>query len=119
MSCLMERLGTEMMSEECETALLQMQYFVARDYKLDSKLYRGCREDAARLCHAKRAWADSPASTDPERGVLVLPCLYRYTLPLNNSKFKVCHFTSFMGKKIMQDVERFFFFFFNRIPLEM
>lgn len=40
MSCLMEKLGTNYMSTECEIALMQIQYFVARDFKLDPQLYR-------------------------------------------------------------------------------
>lgn len=44
MSCLMEKLGTNYMTEDCETALLQIQYFVARDFKLDPQLYRNCKE---------------------------------------------------------------------------
>ncbi|XP_049951626.1 Golgi apparatus protein 1 [Schistocerca serialis cubense] len=78
LSCLMEKLGTDHMNEACETALLQIQYFVARDFKLDPQLFRNCREDAARLCHAKRFWIDADGQMDPERGPLVLPCLYRY-----------------------------------------
>lgn len=90
MSCLMEKLGTDFMNEPCETALLQIQYFVARDFKLDPQLYRACREDAISLCHAKRGWrADGPAAMDPERGPLVLPCLYRYA-DHPQPKLKVC-----------------------------
>uniref|UniRef100_U5EST3 Putative golgi apparatus protein cysteine-rich fibroblast growth factor receptor n=1 Tax=Corethrella appendiculata TaxID=1370023 RepID=U5EST3_9DIPT len=80
MSCLMEKLGTNYMTQQCETALLQIQYFVARDFKLDPQLYRNCREDAVRLCRAKKNWADIDSSQmlDPERGPLILPCLHRY-----------------------------------------
>ncbi|KAJ4442010.1 hypothetical protein ANN_11874 [Periplaneta americana] len=77
MSCLMDKLGTDAMTSACEAALLQIQYFVARDYKLDPQLYRECQDDAVHLCHAKKAWDDS-GQMDPERGPLVLPCLYRY-----------------------------------------
>lgn len=40
MSCLMEKLGTNFMRPDCEIALMQIQYFVARDFKLDPQLYR-------------------------------------------------------------------------------
>lgn len=40
MSCLMEKLGTNYMVPDCEIALMQIQYFVARDFKLDPQLYR-------------------------------------------------------------------------------
>lgn len=39
-NCLMEKLGTKYMTEKCEIALLQIQYFIARDFKLDPQLYR-------------------------------------------------------------------------------
>lgn len=76
MSCLMEKLDTEVMTEECETPLRQLQHFIARDYKLDPPLYKACREAAIKYCSAKSVWASSPLSTDPERGPLILPCLY-------------------------------------------
>lgn len=40
MSCLMEKIGTNYMVPECEMALMQIQYFIARDFKLDPQLYR-------------------------------------------------------------------------------
>ncbi|KAI5635405.1 cysteine rich repeat domain-containing protein [Phthorimaea operculella] len=77
MSCLMEKLGTALMSTECETALLQIQYFISRDFKLDPPLYKACKYDAVTQCKAKLQWADvneHPSEKDP----LVLPCLYNY-----------------------------------------
>ncbi|XP_055546541.1 Golgi apparatus protein 1 isoform X1 [Wyeomyia smithii] len=79
MSCLMEKLGTNFMNAECESALLQIEYFVARDFKLDPQLYRNCKDDAIRFCKAKKTWADlDSAQMDPDRGPLILPCLHRY-----------------------------------------
>ncbi|XP_055609090.1 Golgi apparatus protein 1-like isoform X1 [Uranotaenia lowii] len=79
MSCLMEKLGTNFMNADCESALLQIQYFVARDFKLDPQLYRNCKDDAIKFCRAKKTWADlDTAQMDPERGPLILPCLHRY-----------------------------------------
>lgn len=40
MSCLMDKIGTKFMMADCETALMQIQYFVARDFKLEPQLYR-------------------------------------------------------------------------------
>lgn len=76
-SCLMDNIGADHMTDECEDALIQIQYFVARDFKLDPQLYRACMVDASRLCHASRTWEDKD-SYDPGNGPLVLPCLYRY-----------------------------------------
>lgn len=78
MSCLMEKLGTDHMTEACEAALLQIQYFIARDFSLDPQLYQECHDNAVQFCHAKKDWADDSGQMDPERGPLVLPCLYRY-----------------------------------------
>ncbi len=33
MDCLMHTVGTDKMTEECEAALMQVQYFMARDFK--------------------------------------------------------------------------------------
>ncbi|XP_015515645.1 Golgi apparatus protein 1 [Neodiprion lecontei] len=77
-SCLMDKLGTTIMTVECEAALVQIQYFVARDFKLDPQLYRACRADANHFCNAKKSWTADGTQTDRERGAYVLPCLYRY-----------------------------------------
>ncbi|XP_017773865.1 PREDICTED: Golgi apparatus protein 1 [Nicrophorus vespilloides] len=77
MSCLMDNIGADHMTEECEDALIQIQYFVARDFKLDPQLYRSCREDATRLCHASKDW-ENKNPYDTNNGPLILPCLYRY-----------------------------------------
>lgn len=91
-SCLMENLGTNRMIEACETALVQIQYFVARDYKLDPQLYRACRADAVHFCHAKSVWASD--GMDPERGPLILPCLYRYAYHPQKNMTVSCFFFS-------------------------
>lgn len=79
MSCLQDRIGTKYMKPDCEIALKQINYFVARNFKLDPQLYRSCKEDAVHLCHAKKNWADISASDkmDPDREPLILSCLYR------------------------------------------
>ncbi|XP_061387382.1 Golgi apparatus protein 1-like, partial [Musca vetustissima] len=78
MSCLMEQLGTPAMTPDCEHSLLLIQYFVARDFKLDPQLYKHCHDDAIKYCHAKKQWDDvADIQMDPERGPLILPCLHR------------------------------------------
>lgn len=76
-SCLMDNIEKDHMTEECENALMQIQYFVARDFKLDPQLYQNCHEDANRLCHASKDWDDNRFNHDPSNAPLVLPCLYR------------------------------------------
>ncbi|XP_017001881.2 Golgi apparatus protein 1 isoform X1 [Drosophila takahashii] len=78
MSCLVEHIGTPVMLPECEQALLIIEYFVARDFKLDPQLYKHCRDDAVKYCRAKRQWDDAQnIQMDPERGPMILPCLHR------------------------------------------
>lgn len=79
MSCLMEKISTQYMTESCKQALLQIQYFISRDFKLDPQLYRACKRDAVKFCRAKKNWADTDGNNemDPERGPLILPCLHR------------------------------------------
>lgn len=76
MSCLMDNIGADHMTEECEDALIQIQYFIARDFKLDPQLYRACKDDATRLCHSGVNYEDT-AQQSPTYGPHVLPCLYR------------------------------------------
>ncbi|EDW18737.1 Golgi apparatus protein 1 isoform X2 [Drosophila mojavensis] len=78
MSCLIEHIGTTAMRPECEQALLIIEYFVARDFKLDPQLYKHCRDDAVKYCRAKHQWDDiEDVQMDPERGPMILPCLHR------------------------------------------
>ncbi|CAG9784595.1 unnamed protein product [Diatraea saccharalis] len=77
MSCLMEKLGTVLMSSECEAALLQIQYFISRNFKLDPQLYKACKYDAVTQCKAKLHWADVNEQQS-EKDPLILPCLYNY-----------------------------------------
>lgn len=77
MSCLMEKLGTDLMNPECETALLQIQFFISRDIRLDPQLFKACKFDAVTQCKARLQWADINEHQD-QKDPLVLPCLYNY-----------------------------------------
>lgn len=89
MSCLKDKIGTKYMKPDCELALKQINYFVARNFKLEPQLYRHCKEDAIRICHAKKTWADvNTDQMDPDREPLILPCLYRYMYS-NNAEKKI------------------------------
>ncbi|XP_066541747.1 Golgi apparatus protein 1b [Hoplias malabaricus] len=74
LSCLMEHLYTEKMVEDCEHRLLELQYFISRDWKLDPILYRKCQNDASRLCHA-HGWNETNELMPPGA---VFSCLYRH-----------------------------------------
>ncbi|GAB0195687.1 Golgi apparatus protein 1 [Grus japonensis] len=74
LSCLMEHLYTEKMVEDCEHRLLELQYFISRDWKLDTVLYRKCQGDASRLCHT-HGWNETSELMPPGA---VFSCLYRH-----------------------------------------
>ncbi|XP_051800981.1 Golgi apparatus protein 1-like isoform X2 [Acanthochromis polyacanthus] len=74
LSCLMEHLYTEKMVEDCEHRLLELQYFISRDWKLDPILFKKCQGDAARLCHT-HGWNETSELMPPGA---VFSCLYRH-----------------------------------------
>ncbi|XP_039530528.1 Golgi apparatus protein 1 isoform X1 [Pimephales promelas] len=74
LSCLMEHLYTDKMVEDCEHRLLELQYFISRDWKLDPILYKKCQNDAARICHT-HGWNET--SEFMPSGA-VFSCLYRH-----------------------------------------
>ncbi|GAB1597551.1 Golgi apparatus protein 1-like [Argonauta hians] len=73
MSCLMEKLGTDKMTDECEERLIEIQYFISRDFRLDEQLYTHCHKDAVSLCHADKDWY---TPRGPINSPIILPCLY-------------------------------------------
>lgn len=70
----MDSLRSDAMTEECENALTEIQYFVSRDFKLDPKLYKACQQDASVNCHY---FDPSESENGPSFSSQVLPCLYR------------------------------------------
>ncbi|CAI9714844.1 Golgi apparatus protein 1 [Octopus vulgaris] len=75
MSCLMEKLGTDKMTDECEERLIEIQYFISRDFRLDEQVYSHCHKDAVSLCHADKEWYNPRG---PNNSPLILPCLYNF-----------------------------------------
>ncbi|XP_046394419.1 Golgi apparatus protein 1 [Ischnura elegans] len=75
MTCLMELLGEDKLPDLCRKALLQIQYFVSREFDLDPGLYRHCHKDADRLCSTTRS---NSAGGAVDGTAMVLPCLYRH-----------------------------------------
>lgn len=78
MRCLMHHLDSPDMPQECEAALLEIQYFISRDWKLDPVLYAACANDSERFCNARRDWTDASQNANKKKNVEVLPCLFRY-----------------------------------------
>lgn len=44
--CLMENIDGPDMTSECEKHLMDIQYFMARDWTLDSEIYNNCYSEA-------------------------------------------------------------------------
>ncbi|KAI6197524.1 hypothetical protein M3Y94_01234100 [Aphelenchoides besseyi] len=80
LTCLMDHIDSDDMPPQCEQRLVEVQYFMARDWSLDPQLYDACHKEAVERCHAPNDWHKSDqnnpqAVVDP--GPQVLACLYR------------------------------------------
>ena len=53
---------------------MEIEYFMARDFSLDPKLYQACHRDAQDICQADDHWY---AETDAQNHQLVFACLAR------------------------------------------
>nr|XP_058944278.1 Golgi apparatus protein 1-like [Pocillopora verrucosa] len=73
LSCLMENLHTDNMIPECEVQLLHLEFFIARDFKLDPVMQKACQGDVQKVCGA-----DSLEDQDSHPVSLILSCLYRH-----------------------------------------
>ncbi|KAH9509537.1 glycogenin glucosyltransferase glg1 [Bulinus truncatus] len=68
-TCLLENIDHEDMTDECEEQLLIIQYFAVRDFRLDAHLYKQCQKDAVEICHTN-AFSDTN-TMEPEMGPLI------------------------------------------------
>uniref|UniRef100_A0AC35TWW4 Golgi apparatus protein 1 n=1 Tax=Rhabditophanes sp. KR3021 TaxID=114890 RepID=A0AC35TWW4_9BILA len=78
LNCLMQHIDTEFMVPECEDRLIEVQYFMARDWTLEPQLYDACHSEAVKRCSALDNWhmgTNEANKVDP--GPQVLACLYR------------------------------------------
>lgn len=81
LSCLADHIESARMADDCREYLHQMQYFISRNFELDTEIYEACQSDALKYCHAKSSWNSN--DFDPERGPTVIGCLYRYVYQLD------------------------------------
>ncbi|CAD5216477.1 unnamed protein product [Bursaphelenchus xylophilus] len=91
LSCLMANLDGPDMTDDCEDRLLEVQYFMARDWSLDPQLYDSCHKDAIQRCSAVDNWHQpktDEARVDP--GPQVLACLYRNSYDEQQPLSKEC-----------------------------
>ncbi|TMS33552.1 hypothetical protein L596_001281 [Steinernema carpocapsae] len=78
LNCLMQHVDSADMNRQCEQRLLEVQYFMARDWTLDPELYKACQKDAQERCHAQdNWWMKDNRQHIPDSGPTVLACLYR------------------------------------------
>jgi len=81
LTCLMKNLDESEMTDDCEQRLVEVQYFMARDWAMDPQLYEACHQEAVSRCSAIDNWHVGVASDQKEQrvdpGPQVLACLYR------------------------------------------
>jgi len=93
LNCLMKYVDTDEMTDDCEQRLVEVQYFLARDWTLDPQLYEACHAEAVSRCSALDNWhlQNNPENKiDP--GPQVLACLYRAAYDEENPLSKECNF---------------------------
>ncbi|XP_065676137.1 Golgi apparatus protein 1-like isoform X1 [Hydra vulgaris] len=86
LTCLMDNAHSPKMPEECSAQVFHLQYFMSRDFRLDTELYLDCRHDAEEICHAAE-FNEKSESKIP--GNFVIACLYRNSLDSSHVKKKV------------------------------
>ncbi|XP_039254984.2 Golgi apparatus protein 1-like [Styela clava] len=76
LSCLMDHLHSDAMVEDCRNRLLELQYFISRDFTLDPIFMKKCKNDAKNLCGIEKF---GNTENDVEMPYsLVVSCLYRH-----------------------------------------
>lgn len=74
--CLLNNLRSPHMKEDCEDRLMEVAYFMARDWRLTPRLVRVCRENLVGFCKLSPTWASDQEMTDVQVG-MYLGCLYQ------------------------------------------
>ncbi|XP_055341678.1 Golgi apparatus protein 1-like [Paramacrobiotus metropolitanus] len=81
MGCLMENMHAQEMTEDCEKRLLESHYFMTRDIRLDTELFRACKDSVGRVCGLKDDWLPQEKNRQgPDVGPIVFGCLYRHAV---------------------------------------
>ena len=84
LQCLLENIHSTVMIQkrpECRKALLEVQYFLARDFSYDKHFRKACHDDAEEFCSA-RDLGDVDDEEDLEIPLsLIIGCLYRHVHP--------------------------------------
>ena len=90
--CLTRQIGAPDMKEDCQERLLEIQFFVVRDWTLNADFYAACKADAVKFCNAPKKWHDW--STSVEGKSVVLPCLYHHVKDDDDSTLEADKYVS-------------------------
>ncbi|CAF0753061.1 unnamed protein product [Didymodactylos carnosus] len=74
--CLLDNLKSSQMTELCEDRLMEISYFIARDWRLTPKLLRSCKSPLETYCSLEKDWSLDKDMSDTKVGYL-LGCLYQ------------------------------------------
>ncbi|KAJ6225809.1 hypothetical protein RDWZM_004354 [Blomia tropicalis] len=93
LDCLTDHIDSSQMGDECRQSLLLIQYFMARNFELDTSIYEACHIDAGKYCNAGSDWHhtkdhdnddnedhknnEDEANEDDGQKSTVMACLYR------------------------------------------
>ncbi|PAA72965.1 hypothetical protein BOX15_Mlig023539g1 [Macrostomum lignano] len=76
----------ESVGRECADRLAELEYFENRDFKLNDRLYRACRQPAASLCNASKDWFQTDRDQGYQPAAVVYNCLFHHMHRAGNSK---------------------------------
>lgn len=62
---------------DCADRLAELEYFENRDFKLNDRLYRACRQPASSLCNASKDWFQTDRDQGYQPAAVVYNCLFR------------------------------------------
>ncbi|XP_071092042.1 Golgi apparatus protein 1-like [Haliotis cracherodii] len=97
-NCLMENIDSDDMTDSCEEKLLEIQFFIMRDFRLDNQMFRRCRQFAKDLCEAPVNWHEKSSKKAGE----VLACLYRHLRKPRQEEKKVSRACKQEIKRVMK-----------------
>ena len=105
LSCLLENVHSDIMVRkrpQCRKALLEVQYFLSRDFSWDKKFRRACAKEAEELCEVGTL---NDAEDEDEMEIplsLVISCLYRHTHPFEED---IARIRIFFSLKSLQNIK--------------
>ncbi|CAF4465471.1 unnamed protein product, partial [Rotaria sp. Silwood2] len=74
--CLLDNLKNARMTEDCEDRLMEVAYFLARDWRLTPRLLRTCQTNLVTFCQLPKDWSMNQDISGVQVG-MYLGCLYQ------------------------------------------